>query len=435
MQLVKTAAFTENTITLISTLQVERSKGGYKQSQQALDRVRTADWSSMSAVVLQVGQCGNQLGLDWWKLITQKSKQHKKRFFFHPSNIIEGKGGRGGNWAYGYHGERGETENALLQKTMEAVRREAERQDYYGGTVLLHSLSGGTGSGFGSRLCEDIREEFPVGHILTMSVVPHQSGESPLQHYNTLLSLAALHRSTDGILLFHNDHVLSQAGFQQKSHAGFGAVSCGFPQSTLSAMNAHITSCMAGLLMPLRSLTTGSGQGLGIEPWELVRSVCPVPTAKLLYTAQASASETTHWDTLVSETLRNLPQFSPDGKPYSSRAVLAVARGNQDNTFILSNVLQKLQQGHRCVPWNPFPVDHWTDPRNEAKVSLSTRTLTVCSNHSSVTRLLGHVVQRTTEMLSARAYLHWYERYGIGMEEFQQALNTISGLIEEYESQ
>ncbi|KAK3550568.1 hypothetical protein QTP70_000051 [Hemibagrus guttatus] len=140
---------------------------------------------------------------------------------------------------------------------MEALRREAERQDYYGGTVLLHSLTGGTGSGLGARLCEEIREEFPVGHILTVSVVPHQSGESPLQHYNTLLSLAALHRSADGILLFHNDHVLSRSGFQQKSHAGFGTVSCGFPQSTHSVMNAHITSCMAGLLMPVKTLTTG----------------------------------------------------------------------------------------------------------------------------------------------------------------------------------
>lgn len=61
--------------------------------------------------------------------------------------------------------------------------------------------------------------------------------------------------------------------------------------------------------------------------------------------------------------------------------------------------------------------------------------LTVCSNHSSVTGLLGHIVQRATEMLGARAYLHWYERYGIEMEEFQQALNTLSGLIAEYESQ
>lgn len=45
---------------------------------------------------------------------------------------------------------------------------------------------------------------------------------------------------------------------------------------------------------------------------------------------------------------------------YSSRAVLAVARGNQDNSFSGSNVLQKLRQAHRCVHWNPFPVDYWT---------------------------------------------------------------------------
>ncbi|KAM9489417.1 tubulin delta chain-like isoform 2-T2 [Clarias gariepinus] len=366
--------------------------------------------------------------------VLRKAHEFVKTKEIHPSNIIEGKGGRGGNWAYGYHGGQGEAENGLLQRTMEALRREAERQDYYGGIVALHSLSGGTGSGLGSRLCEEIREAFPAGHILTVSVVPHQSGESPLQHYNTLLSLAALHRSADGILLFHNDHVLSRAGFQQKSHTGHEAVSCGFSQSTLSAMNAHITSCMAGLLLPVNTLTTRSFS-LGAEPWELMRSVCPVPTAKLLYTTQASASAVSHWDTLVSETLRNLPQLSPDVKPYSSRAVLAVARGDQDNSFIASNVLQKLRQAHRCVDWNPFPVDHWTDPRNEASVSSSVRTLTVCSNHSSVTRLIGHVTQRATEMLSARAYLHWYERYGVETEEFQQGINTLSSIIEEYESQ
>lgn len=80
-----------------------------------------------------------------------------------------------------------------------------------------------------------------------------------------------------------------------------------------------------------------------------------------------------------------------------------------------------------------FP--YFPDPRNEASISLSTRTLTVCSNHSSVTRLLGHVAQRATEMLSVRAYVHWYERYGIEMEEFQQALNTLSSVRDEYESQ
>ncbi|XP_072536757.1 tubulin delta chain-like isoform X2 [Salminus brasiliensis] len=327
----------------------------------------------MSAVVLHVGQCGNQLGLEWWRLLTNTSNHRKKRCpfssrsgdlaavcvdtepkvlrgasefvktgEFRASNIIEGKGGRGGNWAYGYHGGPGEGENGVLQRTMEAVRQEAERQDYYGGAILLHSLSGGTGSGLGSRLCEQIREEFPVGHILTVSVVPHQSGESPLQHYNTALSLAALHRSADGTLLFHNDHALSYC-------AGRPGRSSSRPQGSLSAMNTQLASHLAGLLLPVQSLTTHSGRSLGMEPWELIRSVCPFPSAKLLNTAQASSRQRSHWDSLVNGTLQNLPQLSPAGKPYSSRAVLAVARGDQDNTFGTSDVLQRLRHGHRSA--------------------------------------------------------------------------------------
>ncbi|XP_026855081.2 tubulin gamma chain-like isoform X2 [Electrophorus electricus] len=142
----------------------------------------------------------------------------------------QGKGGCGSNWAYGYHGGQSRGESGLLARTMEAVRKEATRQDYYGGTVLLHSLSGGTGSGLGSKMCEEICEEFPVHHILTVSVVPHQSGESPLQYYNTLLSLASMHRSGTVIL----------------------------QQISLSAMNGHVASCMAGLMLPVQSLTKHS---------------------------------------------------------------------------------------------------------------------------------------------------------------------------------
>ncbi|XP_026855078.2 tubulin gamma chain-like isoform X1 [Electrophorus electricus] len=164
----------------------------------------------------------------------------------------QGKGGCGSNWAYGYHGGQSRGESGLLARTMEAVRKEATRQDYYGGTVLLHSLSGGTGSGLGSKMCEEICEEFPVHHILTVSVVPHQSGESPLQYYNTLLSLASMHRCADGILLFHNDHALSHAGLPRRS----GTVI--LQQISLSAMNGHVASCMAGLMLPVQSLTKHS---------------------------------------------------------------------------------------------------------------------------------------------------------------------------------
>ncbi|KAJ8415814.1 hypothetical protein AAFF_G00403710 [Aldrovandia affinis] len=427
--------------------------------------------SIMSTVLLQVGQCGNQLGLEWWRLLMQTPGQgsendrcERSRNPFsardgklgavfvdsepkvlrgarhlvrskklHESNIIAGKGGRGSNWAYGYHGQRDEGEHGILQQTMEAVRREVERRDCYCGTILLHSLSGGTGSGLGARLCEEIREEFPVGHILSVSVAPYQSGESPLQHYNTLLSLSSLHRSVDGLLLFCNDQALALAKAQPGAPKGPSAPSC--PGSSFSAINAHIASCLAGLLLPVYSITTASGLSLGMEPWELVRSVCPLPAAKLLHTSQACSRERTHWNSLASSSLQALPHLSPEGKLHSSRAVLAVARGVQDDSFLMSTALQRLRRGHRCVPWNPFPIDHWTDPRDHFDCSPSSRRLTVCSNHSSASDLLGRVMQRAGEMIQARAYLHWYQRHGLETQDFQQALDALNTVMQEYNTQ
>ncbi|XP_036395775.1 tubulin delta chain-like [Megalops cyprinoides] len=420
----------------------------------------------MSAVLLQVGQCGNQLGLEWWRLLTETPAQGREldRYPFsardgklgavfidsepkvlrgarqlvrnkrlRESSIVAGQGGRGSNWAYGYHGRQGEGDCGLLQRAMEALRMEAERRDCYCGTILLHSLSGGTGSGLGARLCEEIREEFPAGHILSVSVAPYQSGESPLQHYNTLLSLASLHRSADGLLLFRNDQALGPAEPLQGATGGLSNPSC--PGGSFSAMNKHIASCLAGLLLPVHSLTNASGLSLGMEPWELVRSVCPLPAAKLLHTTQACSRDRMHWDSLATSSLQGLPHLSPEGKHHSSRALLAVARGVQVDSFVTSTALQRLIRGHHCVPWNPFPVDHWTDPRDELGCSHSSRRLTVCSNHSSASDLLSRVVRRAGEMIQARAYLHWYQRHGVETQHFQEALDTLNAIIKEYDTQ
>ncbi|XP_062387481.1 tubulin delta chain-like isoform X1 [Sardina pilchardus] len=419
----------------------------------------------MSAVMLQIGQCGNQLGLEWCEMLSKASDQceHRSPFITKEgnlavvcvdsepkvlrrtqqlvrnkklleSNIVQGKGGRGNNWAYGYHGHWVEEGDQLLVQAMEAVRQEAERRDYYGGTVMLHSVSGGTGSGLGSRLCEEIRAEFPVSHILTVSVVPHQSGESPLQHYNSLLCLSALHRSSDGILLFNNDQALNYSRVPQNKGVCASGSSSGLLQGSLSFMNKHIVSCMAGLLLPVHSLTSASGWSLGMEPWELIRSVCPMPAAKLLSITQASSREKVKWDSLASSTLQCVPQVSIAGRPYTSRAVLAVARGDQDNSFSMSSALNKLKRGHHCVTWNPLPIDHWTDPRNEVSLSPNAQLLTVCSNHSSVNSLLSHVVHRTKDKIGVRAYLHWYERYGVEHQDFERALDTLLNVMEEYDT-
>ena len=81
---------------------------------------------------------------------------------------------------------------------MELLRKKAERADYYQGTLLFHSLAGGTGSGLGSRLIEAYRDYFGYSsQLVSVSVWPSMAGETPLQQYNTCLSLATLQQNAD----------------------------------------------------------------------------------------------------------------------------------------------------------------------------------------------------------------------------------------------
>ncbi|XP_053322895.1 tubulin delta chain-like [Spea bombifrons] len=416
----------------------------------------------MSLVWLQVGQCGNQVGQEWWELLSggaseadrypyvsrngianaicvdsepkvvRRVQRLAKNVSFRDSNLIVGRTGRGNNWAYGYSGVCVPPEESLLDRAMESFRREVERRDCYSGTVLLHSLCGGTGSGLGSRLCEEIRDAYPAGHILSVTVAPHDTGETPLQHYNSLLSLAWLQRYVDGVLLFQNDDVMRQAtALSEKKTQTVSGVQ---PAVSLSAMNSHIASCLAGLLCPVQTLRTQSSVSLGMEPWELIRSLCPMPALKFLHTAQVCRRGTAFWDRVTSSLLQTIPRVSPDGRLHHSLSALAVVRSSQSHSFLASQdaVLGKLKQTYRCVPWNPSPVDCWIDTQNVLDPACRSHSLTVSANHSSAADLMIRVTRRAQAMYSARAYLHWYRRYGGEDEDFTAAFHTLHSVIEEY---
>ncbi|XP_060680425.1 tubulin delta chain-like isoform X2 [Hemiscyllium ocellatum] len=387
----------------------------------------------MSTIWLQIGQCGNQVGQEWWKLVTNEKAPNStldrypfrapdgklsalcvdsepkvvrsllrevKSGSFRDSNISLGLRGRGNNWALGYHGLKREDDNSLLHRTLDSFRKEVERRDAYSGVVLLHSLTGGTGSGLGAHLCESIREEFPVGYILSVTVAPHQVGESPLQHYNSLLCLSWLQRYADGVLLFHNDDVLRR--MQVLCGKKIDHAPALQPPISLSDMNTHIASCLAGLMYPVSNLRTQRG--------------------------------TASWDSMLSSIVRTLPRHSPTGDVYQSTAVLAVARGNRAETFncSLQPIMMKMKQGYGCVSWNSHPLDSWTDPCNIVDLMSSSHSLTICANHSSVSDYIQRVLEKAQTMYDAHAYLHWYWKHGCEEEDFMQAFEILDSVVKEY---
>ena len=85
---------------------------------------------------------------------------------YHPSQLISGKEDAANNFSRGYNS----VGRSMVEETMQAIRKEAERcEDRPQGFFLFHSLGGGTGSGFASRLSEQLQNEVSQ-YILTITV-------------------------------------------------------------------------------------------------------------------------------------------------------------------------------------------------------------------------------------------------------------------------
>ncbi|KAL3855216.1 hypothetical protein ACJMK2_014436 [Sinanodonta woodiana] len=402
----------------------------------------------MSTVFVQVGQCGNQIGHSLFKKVAKDDNVKQSHSFMAPDgtfravaidsepkvlhkvthgqpyrkySIISGKRGRGTNWAMGYHGLKKSGDDKLLDSSIEAIRKEVERCSSFSGLILLHSLSGGTGSGLGSRLCEALRDEYQLGHLMSCAFVPHASGESPLQHYNSLLTLSHLQRFCDCIVLTHNDDVLNLVEKKKGSE-----------RVSFSHLNEHIAASLGGILLPTDSLMPKSGHSIGQEPWEMIRSVCPMPSLKFVQLKHLSRSKVS-WEGLMSHMLLTLKKYNAKNKPFYSLANLMVARGDGTASFQHSaKVLEeKIKTAYNPVPWNPYPVDIWTASNNTVGQKNSA-SVTIATNSTSVVEYLDVVLQRSKVMYDAGAYLHWYWKYGATKDDFEEAFSDVEAVVNSY---
>jgi len=84
---------------------------------------------------------------------------------------------------------------------------------------VTHSLTGGTGSGFTSRMLTTLADEYPNRKIYTYSVTPFVNGEGrvtdscgPVWCYNALLGLGYLDAFSDACIVKENCMVGEECG-------------------------------------------------------------------------------------------------------------------------------------------------------------------------------------------------------------------------------
>lgn len=133
--------------------------------------------------------------------------------------------------------------------------------------LLLSSLAGGTGSGFGSALLETLADEHPLSTLAAVAVAPGRAGgsDTATQSINCCLALRHLSQHAHAVLLCDNQVLLDQlnnnnnnsttAAGGSSSRAGSasrrgpsGAVS---GRACLQGVNELAAQALLGLLWPL----------------------------------------------------------------------------------------------------------------------------------------------------------------------------------------
>lgn len=123
---------------------------------------------------------------------------------FNPDNYVHAQNGAGNNWAKGYLNEGAE----IIEDTLDCVRKQAELCDAFSSFQILHSVAGGTGSGFGSLLLDKLSEEYSDKLTINFSVFPGSlnggTSDVVVEPYNSILTLNSLIESSKAVFSIEN---------------------------------------------------------------------------------------------------------------------------------------------------------------------------------------------------------------------------------------
>ena len=424
-------------------------------------------------ITIQVGQCGNQIGMEFWKQLSQEhginpegmvdeksltGLDRKDVFFYqadddryiprailidleprvinkiqtstysklyNPENIFINKegGGAGNIWARGYsEGEK------YCEELMEMIEREADGSDSLEGFILMHSIAGGTGSGLGSWMLEKLNEKFPKKLIQTYSVFPNQKeADVVVQPYNSLLTMKRLVLNADCVVVFDNTALNSIAVERIKLNT-----------PTVSQTNSLIATVMCA------STTTLRYPGyMNNDLISLIAPLVPTPRCHFLMTGYTPITmdnkvslirKTSVLDVMTRLLKEKNIMVTGGNKKGLYISILNIIQGDVDPTQI-HDALSRIRDKPKFIPWGPASIQvalSKKSPYIDTNYKVSGMML---ANHTSITQLMQGVVDSYQTFFKKGVFLENYRKEDMfkdNLDEFKDSLETVNKVIEEY---
>ncbi|XP_006832430.1 PREDICTED: tubulin delta chain isoform X2 [Chrysochloris asiatica] len=398
----------------------------------------------MSIVTVQLGQCGNQVGFEVFDalysdsycsqgLCSKKENEAyqascKERFFSEEENGVlvarsvlvdmepkvinqtlskaaqSGrwkygqhacfcqKQGSGNNWAYGYscHGPKHE------ESIMNLIRKEVEKCDSLHGFSIIMSMAGGTGSGLGAFITQNLQDQYPNALKMNQVIWPYGTGEVIVQNYNSILTLSHLYRCSDALLVHENDAIHKIC-----------AKMMNIRQISFNNINQVLAHQLGSMFQPTYSAEDSfhyRRNPLG----DLMEHLVPHPEFKMLG-------------------VRNIPQMAENSLPYSTFTWAGLLKHLRQ--MLISNA--KMEEG---IDWQVRPPLARLPALGKMPFNKELHFDTSIANLVILRGKDVHCADLGKRMLQwkLRSYVYQYTKFGIEEEDFLDSFSLLEQVIASY---
>lgn len=428
-------------------------------------------------ITLQIGQCGNQVGQEFWRQLAAEhgiapdgvleqpnnTIEDRKDIFFYPADdgryiprailfdleprVIEGikkgtysnffnpenmkvvadGGGAGNVWSKGY-----DLGLKNYDDIADMIRREVEVADALEGFILCHSIAGGTGSGVGSLVLEKLSDEYKKATTMAYSVFPDlAAGDVIQQPYNSILTLKRLADNADAVVVLDN-HALFQIASSKLN----------LTENTFDQINSLVSTVMAATTATLRFPSYSNNDLVS-----LLAPLIPTPPCHFLMTGYtpislAAARQVVRKTSVIDVMSRlldykNIMVSSPvDKGMYIS--ILNIIQGDVDPSEI-HTALRQIRENRalRFIPWGPASLQLALSRKSPFIETPNRVSGLMLANHTNIRSLFVDNLKQFEMLFKSKAHLHEYEKYepfiGSSIDEvFCEARDSVKKVIDEY---
>ena len=303
----------------------------------------------------------------------------------------------------------------LAEVAMESVRKQVETCDRLQAFQVIHSVSGGTGSGLTTSLIARLKDEYCDDINLSYLLLPSFSpSDVLLSPYNALLSLHHLTDTQNLAILLHNSAI---------SHC-FSSFNPSIPL-TFKEINLKIAQSMSDLTAPARfhSDPTFNYRKLGVN-------LAPYPRYHYLNFCVSAPKNTV--SEAVTSAFGNSFSFLP-AKEYVILTIAGIFRGKvgyyEANQAVVEGMVQRNQ--YMCQFWFKDFNCTYISPVSSQNSPLSACFLV---NSPIITSFLSDLRAKFQRLYQKKAFLHSYLEEGMDAGEFLEADSNVNDVYLEYGS-